>query len=305
MSLYGHGIAAEFGKNYTAFFLFGHAEFAEIDMVRFEIEMLRALVVPAAHAVDKTGVVYTADVVGHGDAVELSPAFVEYAPQHDRRETAQVFYRVAHEFFVILPLRFVRARKCLVMPCIVEHDAHKRQRAYDGKVVLIAARNHILPHEHSQPVAMVVPARRLYLYVLADHVEAAVLHRLNVVYHRPVRRRGEHAFGIVTLVEHAALEDIFAVQLYALISAHIGYKLYFTHGEIGAHAVAFALYKHFVEEGRRRRPFLYRAQSDNVVAGRAFCGDYLPALVVYLYSDFAYIAAGGNVYIYLRAAGVG
>ena len=303
MSLDGHGIAAELGEDHAALFLLGHAESAEIDVIRLEVVILLALVVPAAHAVDETGGIERAHIVGHRHAVELSPALVEDAPEDYRGESAQIFHRFAHELLVIFPLFCVLARERLIALGVVEHDAQKRQGADDGEVVFSPARDHVLPHQHTQPVAMVIPARRLYLDMLADHVEAAVLHLLNVVYHGAVGRGREHALGIIALIEQAALEDIFPVELDPLEAARVRAKLDFPHGEITAHAVFAALYPHLVKKGRIGRPELDAGQLYHVVARAAVKLGYLPALVVY--PDVHRAEHPAYAHVDLRPVGVG
>src|SRR5690606_10228277 len=49
---------------------------------------------------------------------------------------------------------------------------------------------HILPNEHALPVAVVIPAGRLHLDVLADHIEAHFLGLLNIKKKRLVGGRG-------------------------------------------------------------------------------------------------------------------
>ena len=40
---------------------------------------------------------------------------------------------------------------------------------------------HVLPYEHSQTVAMIVPTGRFHLHVLANHVKSPVLGLLNII----------------------------------------------------------------------------------------------------------------------------
>ena len=59
---------------------------------------------------------------------------------------------------------------------------------------------------------MIVPAHGLDFDVLAEHVEAQVLHELNIEHHRVVARRGVEPVRPVTLIEHAVLEIRSAVE---------------------------------------------------------------------------------------------
>ena len=83
----------------------------------------------------------------------------------------------------------------------------KASRPGDGRgAVAAAAVDDVLPDQHAEPVAVGVPPQRLDLEVLAQHREAEPLHRLDVVHHRRVRRRGHQPVRPVALVEHADVQ---------------------------------------------------------------------------------------------------
>ena len=80
------------------------------------------------------------------------------------------------------------------------------------KVVCSTAVYHVLPDEHAEAVAVIVPAHGLNFDVLAEHVEAHVLHELNIEHHRVVARRSVESVREVSLIEHAVLEIRSAVE---------------------------------------------------------------------------------------------
>ena len=130
------------------------------------------------------------------------------------------------------PLHVVTGEQLVVFVAQV-HAGDERCGDDDG-VILPAAVYHVLPHEHAQPVAVIVPAQRLDLYVLAQHVKAHVLGRLNVENERLVARCGVHAVGPIALIEQTVVEIRLSVQkqtLYALVVLF--------HGELAHGKVAF------------------------------------------------------------------
>jgi hypothetical protein len=120
------------------------------------------------------------DAVG----VVLTPALVEGHPHHDRRMVGALAHdlgQLALELLLRLGARVVRAR-------------------------------HVLPHEHAEAIALGVEELGLDLDVLAQHVAAHLLHRLDVEAHRFERRRGVEAVGPEALVERTELKQRLAVQ---------------------------------------------------------------------------------------------
>ena len=72
----------------------------------------------------------------------------------------------------------------------LEMDAGDERRGDRQQIVLSAAGGHVLPDEHAQPVAVIIPAHGLNFDVLAQHIEAQPLHERNIIDQRLVRRRG-------------------------------------------------------------------------------------------------------------------
>ena len=104
----------------------------------------------------------------------------------------------------------ILAREKLVI-FIAQMNSGDERRGNNSRIIAAAAVYHILPHEHSEPVAVIVPAQRLDLYVLAQHIKAHVLGGLNVKNERLIRRGGVHAVGPVALIEQTVVEIRLAV----------------------------------------------------------------------------------------------
>ena len=104
-------------------------------------------------------------------------------------------------------------------------------------VVGAAARGHVLPDEHAQPVAERIEARLLHFEVHAQQVEAKFAHRADVKLERLLRRWRHEAVRPVALVEHATQEDGRAVQVDARHTLPVGTNLDRAKGTVAAHAV--------------------------------------------------------------------
>ena len=97
--------------------------------------------------------------------------------------------------------------------------------------VLVAA-GHVLPDEEAQLVAVVIPAGRLDLHVLADHVEAELLGHFEVVLQRLVGRRGVESVGPEALIERAILKQRLVVEHHPRDAGLVLAERDFAHGEV-------------------------------------------------------------------------
>ena len=186
------------------------ALFVRLKAVRLEVHVqalhvAHALIMPAAGVVDQPRGVEPAEQANRILRVKLPPALVERHPQDNARAVLQLrdqFLQLAG--IAVAPLR-VRAGKKPVM-AVLEMNAGD-ERCGDGQqIVLSAAGGHILPDQHAQPVAVIIPAHRLNFDVLAQHIEAQPLHERNIIDQRLVRRRGIQSVRPVALIEHAMVE---------------------------------------------------------------------------------------------------
>ena len=96
-----------------------------------------------------------------------------------------------------------------------------------------AAVDHVLPHQHSQPVAVIVPAHRLQFYMLSKHVEAELFHLCDVEDHRLVAGRSIQPVGPVTLVQKPVVEIGFVIQFKAHHARVVLAHRKLAHSEIG------------------------------------------------------------------------
>ena len=99
-------------------------------------------------------------------------------------------------------------------------------------LVAHVSRGHVLPYEDAFAVAVVVPARRLDLHVLADHVVTQLLGLQNVEQQRFVGRCGEKSVGPPALVERAEVEERFVVERHAEDAALVALGSDLAHGGV-------------------------------------------------------------------------
>ncbi len=140
------------------------------------------------------------------------------------------------------------------VPAVVEVDAQEGGNLNDQRVQTASAADQILPHQHPQPVAVVVPPQGLHLDVLAEHVEPAFLHLPDVVDHGLVGGRGIEPVAPIPLVQHAGHEDGTVVEGQDLFAVHGGYAE-LPHPKVALHLVpALQGDGNIVEEGVLRGP---------------------------------------------------
>ncbi len=89
----------------------------------------------------------------------------------------------------------------------------KRCRVSHEPVLIIrTAVHHILPYDHAEPVAMIIPPLRLDLDMLSEHIEAHFLHFHNIKDKSLVGGRRIQSVRPVTLIEHTVLKPCLSVQ---------------------------------------------------------------------------------------------
>ena len=248
----GQRVASELAEYYAA------AELVGLVLVVVEVEvdapeLARALVVPAARAVDEARGIYVRDGVGERVGVELAPALVEYDPHDDARVVIEVRDHVQQLLAELLAAALLLARELHVL--VVAAVRAGQQGGADGeRGIAPAAVRHILPDEHPQAVAVIVPAVGLDLHVLAQGVEAHRLGRGDVEYERGVAGRGVEPVGPPALVEEAVHEIGLPVEQQALHAVPVLADGDAAQGEIALRAVLAEREDELIEIGVLRRP---------------------------------------------------
>ena len=96
---------------------------------------------------------------------------------------------------------------------------------------------HVLPDHQAELVAPVIPPVRLDLDVLADAVEAELLHGFDVPAQRLLGRRGVEAVRPESLVQRAGLEDELAVEQRAGNALPVLAQRDLAHAEVAGHRI--------------------------------------------------------------------
>ena len=224
-----------------------------------------ALIVPAAGFVHKTGIVQRADGLHCPGGIVLSPALVKGHPAAHAGVAAQRLYRIFQLPAVFFPAAFAAPAQQSPQRRLVRQAAHKRlqnigQVGDKPQVILTAAVDHILPDHKSQLVAVVVPALRLDLCVLAQQVVAQRLYLAQLPFHRRIRGRGVQSLRPVALIQQAVEQDGLVVQTEAQHALFVRCAAPLAQGKVAVHGVELfflslrSAHGQVIQKGRVRAP---------------------------------------------------
>ena len=209
MPLHRIGISAEFREDdAAAFFVRLIAVVVKIHVPA--LYLAYALVVPTAGVVYGPRRVYLQDGRDVLLSVELAPAFVEGDPHGYTWAVIQLRDHLAQLLRELRAPALVPSAESAVF--VVLHVPARQQRGRDDcRIIAPAAVRHVLPDQHTEFVAVVVPAQGLDLHVLPEHVEAHGLRRLYVEAEGLIARRGIQSVRPPALVQQAVVEIGLAV----------------------------------------------------------------------------------------------
>ena len=185
--------------------------------------------------------------------VKLTPAFVKGHPQHYGYAVEKVVYHIV-QLPPELPPAFLALPCKAGIPVILYVYSGEKRRGYGQRIVLAAAVYHILPYEHPQPVAVIIPPERLYLYMLPEHIEAHILHGLYIGNHSFIRGCGIQPVRPVALIQHAVVKVRLVVQEKPLYAVFVLPKLYLAHTEVALDHILAHLHAEAVKVRVFRRP---------------------------------------------------
>ena len=231
------------------------------------------LVEPAAGMVDQPCGVQAGKLPGNVCRIELSPALIEGNPADNTGMYLKRLDSLLHFQQKIQPPFLIPSGKERAAQLSVRNGerkgVHQRGQIGDEPVLIgCAAADHVLPDQHPQPVAVIIPSLRLHLYMLSKHVEAQLLHGDDIEYKRLVAGSGVQAVRPVALIQHAGLKIGTVVQKNPPQPISVCLHIAFSHGKIAFHPVLFRLHRQVVEERIFRRPWMKGRKRD----GRLFSG---------------------------------
>ena len=207
----------------------------EIPVDAFDIAA--ALVVPAAGVVDGTGRIPPADKFRGFKGVELAPALVE---RHPHGKADGIIQQVGQlpQFLVVMGAGsgIGAGKKAVAVILYLQAEVGEHIDAPGG--IGVAAVYHILPDQHPQPVAVVVPAQRLHLDVLAQHIKAQPLHFGDIVDHRFIAGGGVKTVAPVALIQQTVVEIRLTVEEQAGNPVFIRPDAEGAHPEVALHRIA-------------------------------------------------------------------
>ena len=184
--------------------------------------------VAARCRVDEAGI-----VAGTGELyglfrIKLGPGLVERHPY----QNAGVLFELGYDFSPFLVICSLCGFCERIIPaCVVAPFTPLAA----GKIG--CHRGHILPHGNAQAVTVVVPAGRLNLDVLADHIVAEVFGLDYVIFEGLVRGGGIKAVRPPALVQRAKLEIRLSVEPKALETVCVNHFGRSPYGSITANLV--------------------------------------------------------------------
>ena len=181
----------------------------EIPVNTFDVPA--ALIVPAAGVVDRPGIIPLSDKLRSFQGVKLPPALVKGYPQRQTHGIVQQVYHLSQLLVVVGAPRFIAPGK-IAVAVILDPQPQVGEYIDRQRGIALAAVHHILPYQHPQPVTVVVPAQRLHLDVLAQHIKAQPLHFSNVMDQRLIAGGGVVAVAPVALVQQSVLEIGLSIQ---------------------------------------------------------------------------------------------
>ena len=163
---------------------------------------------PSGSGIHKPGTIQLLQIFIPVPAVKLPPAFIK-----DRPVThAGVLFQSQNRTFHALPKPPAGLRVPVEVPVTpVLADAKGRKGRVPQEMVGSVI-HHILKYHHAQAVAGVVKQLRLYLNMLAQHIEAQLLHGQNVPVKAGGLRRSEQAVAPIALIQNAVEKVRLSVQ---------------------------------------------------------------------------------------------
>ena len=192
--------------------------------------------------------------------MELPPAFVERHPNGNAREVIEVVNQKFEFLAIFLAVFRIFPAKAVQTADVGTVNTRGKGEGDDGVLGGTPTIGHVLPDDHAKAIAGVIPARRLDLDMLADHVTANLFGVFDVKQHGFLRRGSVEPFGKVALVERTKLKDGFIVEREAPETVFIARFAKFAHAEVAAdlihhHPVNFQLNGQIVKMGMVGMPF--------------------------------------------------
>ena len=174
----------------------------------------------------------------------------------------------------------------MIWCCVVKSAPSKaKQRRLLTRVpgtICATSRNTILPNQHAESVAVIIPALAFNLDMFTQRIKTGRFHSLYVIYQRIIGRCGHQSVRPVALIQHAAHKIWHPVQMNPWHARHVFLYLNSTKRAITVsciedHAISLQRNLHGIEVRTLRRP------KQRII--HMLLGGYLPCLVHRKYGE--------------------
>ena len=173
------------------------------------------LIEPAAGMIDRSCGISFPNELFDPKRVKLSPPLIKRNPESNAGIVIKLMHHADDVPLEAPPRLLILSHEQFVMVVAQMSACCRKDRGQIGlkeRLHGASAVYHILPDHHSDPVAVIVKAGRLYFDMLAEHVESELLHLLYVVHERLVRGRRHKALRPVSLIQNSVEKVRLAVQ---------------------------------------------------------------------------------------------
>ena len=119
-----------------------------------------------------------------------------------------------------------------------------------------ATADHILPYDHSQTIAVVIPAQRLDLDMFPEHVEAQAFCKVNIIDKGLIAGSGHQSVGPVALIQDPMEKIGLVIQAEAGDTLRISLYGVAAHGKIPFHGITIGSQSKGIQPGVFRTPGL-------------------------------------------------
>ena len=169
--------------------------------------------------------------------MELPPAFVERHPHGDTGEVVEAVNQLFQFLAILFAILGIFPAKAVQTADVGAVNTRREGKSHHGVLGGAPTIGHVLPDDHAKAVAGVIPACRLNLDMLADHVAADLFGVLDVKKHGFFGRRGIEPFGEVALVQWTKLKDGFVIEREAPKALPVADLAKLAHAKVAPHLV--------------------------------------------------------------------
>ena len=261
------GIAAKFRQHQRQLSVALQLQLPEIDMAAVHVGILPAE--PAGGGIDPPGIVQLTQLIAHGIAVKLTPAFIEDGPVDDAGMVLQLMNGCLHGCQELLSGTRIPVQVLVLHPFLGTQGDRGQHRVPEIAVITVV--HHVLKYHHTKLVALIIEFLRLHLNVLAQGVETQALHGQDIIGITFRGGGGKEAVGPVALIQQAVEEIGLSIQAQPGPVPHF-FDFQSPQGKIGLHPVLPGFHREFVQVRilRTPEPGMFRGDGDTAAHQRVF-----------------------------------